>query len=150
MMRGRPLAWILLTSLAPASTGCIALLAEKPIRVGPKPLAGTRWLLQTVDGASVPVDTESTLAFDSSGTISGNGGCNDFTAGVDISGDALLPGALHVEGAPCDAALMALQSRYFAALADTARYEAGDSYLLLLDDQGRQRLGLSRLLPPSP
>ncbi len=121
----------------------------KPTGGGLEELAGTRWLVQTIDGVSVPVYTESVVAFDSSFSISGNGGCNAFAASVEISGRQLRTGVPAVGAGPCGAEVAALQARFFAALEAARSYEPGDAYLVLSDADGHPRLGLSRILPPT-
>ena len=129
--------------------GCIALMADKPTRISADRLTGKRWLVETIDGVSVPVDTESTLHFESATAISGQGGCDAFSASVGILDGEFRAGPLSLLGPQCSPELMALQARYFAALEAARRFEAGDLYLVLFDAEGRQRLGLSLIVPPS-
>lgn len=146
---GPALRVLLVVALALPGSGCMALRSDTPTRISASRLIGKRWLVETIDGVSVPVDTESTLSFDSGIAVSGKGGCNAFTASVEILDGVFRAGPLSLQGAPCSPALMALQARYFAALEAVRRFEAGDLYLLLFDAEGRQRLGLSVILPPS-
>lgn len=140
---------VLLLGSALASSGCIALLGAKPLQLGSEDLAGTRWLVQTIDGVSVPVDTISSLDFDGLSAISGSGGCNRYSATVGISGMELIPGPISIEGPPCRPEVMDVQARFLAALEATRTFALGDSSLSLNDGNGTQRLGLSRV-PPAP
>lgn len=107
------------------------------------PLEGTPWTLQsyTEDGGTVEVAEGVTVTarFDE-GRVYGSAGCNRYTAGYILDGDALTidPAASTLMACPEPAS--SVEAAYLAALARTARYSTDDTTLALVDADGTSLL----------
>src|SRR5262245_18266672 len=102
-------------------------------------LEGTYWLLgEIVNGdATTPVasGTNASLIL-TDGSGGGSGGCNQFVASYELSGDSLSFGEIASTLMACDDATMALEDQYFAALGLVAGYAIDGSALTLTDADG--------------
>jgi heat shock protein HslJ len=86
------------------------------------------WRLIALNGQS-PAPVVVTLAFPAPGQLAGQGPCNRYSGAYAGDGAAFRPGALASTEMACDA--LALEGRYFAALARVDRREqAGDRMVL--------------------
>jgi putative lipoprotein len=111
-------------------------IAETGEKAGRSPLAGTEWMLTTLNGKDVDPAIGSSLGFDEEGGAHGHGGCNRFRGGVTVKGDTLKFGNLASTMMACEEAKSQQEFAFHEALGKTAsfRIEAGD--LVLLDGQG--------------
>ncbi len=111
-------------------------IAETGENPGKSPLAGTEWILTTLNGKDVDPAIGSSLGFDEEGNAHGNGGCNRFRGGVTVKGDTLKFGNLASTMMACEEAKSQQEFAFHEALGKTAtfRIDAGD--LVLLDGQG--------------
>ncbi len=105
-----------------------------------QPLEGTLWELTAyvgAHGASLPVvlPLRATARF-ASGTLSGNGGCNDYHASYTLDGAELTIGALATTLKACPPVQMAVESGYFAALGKVASFVISGTTLQLKDAAG--------------
>jgi heat shock protein HslJ len=102
----------------------------------PDTLAGTQWVLSTLNG-NAPVDgAQVTLNFGEDGRATGSDGCNRFFGPYTIEKDALTFGPTAGTLMTCPPALMA-QSRDFArALGATKTFALQGGALVLMDDAG--------------
>jgi len=141
----RSLLRLTLLALALSGTGCVALLGKNTSAVGAAALIGSTWMTLTVDDVSVPVDVESTLTFPSESRITGNGGCNSFSASLGVAANELDVGPISRERRVCAPEVMAAESRFLAALQTVRSFRGTDLFLYLSDESGRQRLSLSRV-----
>ncbi|HYR06659.1 MAG TPA: META domain-containing protein, partial [Longimicrobium sp.] len=103
-----------------------ALGAAVPLQAqAPSPLAGTSWRLVELNGERVvPGGTALTLQFAANEpSVSGYGGCNQFSGPYAQNGASLQLGPLASTRRACeDPALNTQETAYFQALESTTRY----------------------------
>ena len=143
---------ILLGALAAiAVIACIALVAVWLInRDGGEaadPLAGTHWQVQSYydaasGGMASPLaDTQLTAEFTGGetageGVVGGSAGCNNYTAGYTVDGDALSVGEAAATMMFCDG-LMDQEGAFLAAMQSASSFELETEQLRILGDQGQ-------------
>ena len=124
-------AGLLVAALAPAAG------AQSP---APNQLAGTDWLLGSVEGTPVVSGTNATLLF-AEQEVGGNGGCNRFFTDYTTDGvSALSFGPIGSTRMACDEATNALEQSYFTALGAVTGYTLGDGTLELTNATGEAEL----------
>jgi heat shock protein HslJ len=103
------------------------------------PLEGTAWTL--VSGVDVPDDAVPTLTLADDKAF-GFGGCNRFTGGYELDGDALTLGPLAATMMACEEPKMAAEQTYLPALeaVDAWAIEGGE---LVLSSGGEETLRFS-------
>jgi heat shock protein HslJ len=110
--------------------------AERELRgCGGEPrslLTGAAWRVAEVAGDPVPDDVEITLAFGDEGRLTGNGGCNRYSASYSLTGESLAIGLPAATKMACPEPRMGLEQAFFALLGDVVRFELGPSGALLL------------------
>ncbi len=99
-------------------------------------LAGTPWLLATLDGYPPVTGSQVTLNFDASGRVSGTDGCNRFFGPYTVDGNALTFGPLAGTMMACPPEIMTQASAFSKALAGTKTFAIADSVLTLSDAGG--------------
>ncbi len=104
------------------------------------PLEGTAWQLASYvgpEGTEVPVPkgVAATATFEG-GTVSGNGGCNQYTGSYTVDGDALTIGPVASTRMACAGPGGTLEDLYFVALGQVASYTIDDVTLLLENADG--------------
>lgn len=134
-------------AIALSGTACTALLGKDTSAIAPLALVGSTWMTMTVEGVSVPVDVESTLTFPDESRIAGNGGCNPFSATLEVAANELDIGPISRGRRVCTPEVMATESSYLAALQIVTSFRATELFLYLSDESGRQRISLSRVPP---
>jgi heat shock protein HslJ len=95
-------------------------------------LAGTNWVLSSLDGDLPLPDTTATLQFGADGTVSGSDGCNQFSSTYAQEGSSLTiaqPAASTMMA--CQADVMSQAEAYMAALARTTTFSANQRQLTL-------------------
>lgn len=114
-MRRAPRVLLSVLAALPLVIGAPAL-AQSP---SPVPVLDVEWTLTQLDGEAVPADPAITATFDSSGSLSGSGGCNDYSA-TWSSGDGvvLTVTSLLATFKACSAEVDARESRYFELIED--------------------------------
>jgi len=93
------------------------------------PLSGTRWevvnynngsggVVSLIDGTRIPLD------FGAGGQLSGNGGCNDFSAAYQVNGDGITIGRPSVTSMFCaePEGVMDQETKFLAALQSAATF----------------------------
>lgn len=99
-------------------------------------LEGTDWQWNdALPGAPVS-------ALFSNGVISGSGGCNDYTGGYQVAGQALTVDSLATTGLLCDDAVMAQEAVYLADLQGALGYEITGASLRIFGVVGDQSVEL--------
>ena len=101
---------------------------------GSEPLAGTSWRLVELNGQRVAPGGEAlTLQFAADGSsVSGYGGCNQFSGPYTQNGASLQLGPLASTRRACeDPALNTQETAYFQALESTTRYSIERGHLVL-------------------
>lgn len=118
-------------------------IAESPTAAGAgaaTDLAGTVWeafLLNDGKGALVNVmDVAVTASFAADGTVSGSGGCNEYTAPYTVTAGVIQFGPLTATKKTCSepAGVMAQETQYFAALASAVSYQLQADELLEMEN----------------
>lgn len=104
------------------------------------PFEGTAWRLDGIaTGAdavsSVLAGTEVTALFED-GQVSGSGGCNTYTGGYTVDGQAIAVTDLASTKMACEPEVSAQEAAYLEALGRAAWSEIGGSTLTLLDAEG--------------
>lgn len=99
-------------------------------------LAGTQWVLQTLNGAPALEGAPATLNFGDDGRVTGADGCNRFFGPYQAEGDALIFSQLGGTLMACPPDVMEQSRDFTRALMSTKTFSiAGDS-LTLLDESG--------------
>jgi heat shock protein HslJ len=104
-------------------------------------LAGTSWIVEQIDGSDV-VDRAPTVAFDTSGRVSGGASCNRYTARAAGSGETLRIEQAAMTKMACSSPVMEQERRFLAALGAVTESRRDGGRLLLVDRDGRVRLRL--------
>jgi heat shock protein HslJ len=145
VLRTRAVSCSTLLAFALSATACAALLGKDESAIGSLALTGSTWMTMTVDGVSVPVDVMSTLTFPSDTKITGNGGCNPFSASLGVAANELDVGPISRAKRVCGPEVMAAESRFLDALQTVRSFHGTDLFLYLSDEYGTQRVSLSRV-----
>jgi heat shock protein HslJ len=103
-------------------------------------LAGSAWIVTGYNNGqqavvSVMTGTELTANFGADGNLSGNGGCNTYTASYTVDGNKISIGPAATTRMACEQAVMDQEQQYLAALATAATYQmSGDKLELRTAD----------------
>lgn len=109
--------------------------------VAGNPLAGTGWSLSSFEPGRVPLPgTTITLAFDDSGAVSGNSGCNSYSGGYTVSGSSLSIGPLISTQMACEPDVMDQEQLYLNALQGAASFDLPGGQLVIFDAGGQEIL----------
>jgi heat shock protein HslJ len=103
-------------------------------------LEGTSWILTSIEGLAPVPGSTITAAFAATGQVGGSGGCNSYSAGYAVDGDALTIEPPVSTLMACEEPLMQQESDYLAALSATASYSVLAETLTLKDSSGAPRL----------
>jgi heat shock protein HslJ len=122
------------------------LVQQVTIQVEPRdPLANTSWQLASMYVGQVPLPgTSVTLSFGADGTLSGNGGCNDYSGNYSVDGNILSIGRVTTTRQSCGEDVDAQEGTYLTALQTAATYELIGSQLVIYDSTGQEVLRLNR------
>jgi heat shock protein HslJ len=110
------------------------------------PLAGTSWTATGINNGQQAVvspasGTTITAQFSADGQMSGNGGCNDYSATFTAVDGSIAIGPVAATQKACDAAVMDQESQYFAALANAHSFEIqGGTTLTIRDASGAMQV----------
>ena len=104
---------------------------------GAASLEGATWTLSADTDLGVPLDDVDVTALFTDGRVAGTSGCNRYTGGYTLDGDALTisPGMAATMMA-CPAPQMAVEQAYLAALAEVAAWSVDGTTLTLADTAG--------------
>ena len=127
--------------------------AVPPTAVPPtvNPLAGTHWNVVNFNNGKGAVTTKIegttiTLQFDTAGQVSGNSGCNTYSASYRVSGNALSieppSGTLTVCETP--EGVMGQEAQFLAALQNSATFDISGSTLTIRDAGGAMQVVATR------
>jgi len=100
-------------------------------------LEGTTWNLTSIPSAEIPGDAAANALFQD-GTVSGNGGCNNYSGTYETSGPELTIGPLASTMMACPSPQMELESAFLAAMGETASYAIEGEELVLSDVGGAE------------
>jgi heat shock protein HslJ len=128
-----------------ASRVILSVLASIPLMVSapalaqspsPVPVLDVEWTLTHLDGEAVPADPAITATFASSGTLSGTGGCNGYSATWTSNGVELGVSDLLATFASCGAEVDARESSYFALIQEAASWSLDGSSITVTTTDG--------------
>jgi heat shock protein HslJ len=102
-------------------------------------LANTSWFVSSLYVNQVPLPGSSLTAFfSSSGSFSGNGGCNTLNGSYTVSGSSISIGPLASTRMSCGPDLDAQEQAYTSALQSASTYAISGSQLMLFDGAGQE------------
>ena len=111
-------------------------------------LVGPTWVAEDIDRRGVIDSLQSVVAFTPEGRAQGQGGCNSFTGGYTVDGDALViggeDGRLATTMMACTPAVMDQERRFLDALARVRFWRLDMGLLFLLDAEDTPILRLWR------
>ena len=107
-------------------------------------LIGTSWLAEEIDGQRALERVESTLSFDSAQRITGQAACNRYFGTLELGEGTIRLRPSGTTRMACAPAVMAQESRFFAALGAVSAFRREADKLVLLDESGRVRVRLAR------
>ncbi len=100
-------------------------------------LAGTQWLLVSLNGAPVVAGSSVSVQFEEGGALVGNAGCNQFGSQYSAENGKLSISPLGMTRMACaDDAVMAQEGAFAAAMESATGYRVVDGRLELLDADG--------------
>jgi len=108
---------------------------------GGKALSVSAWIVLGYNNGkqavvSVMAGTELTANFGADGMLTGNGGCNDYSATYKVDGDKITIGPAVSTKKACEQAVMDQEQQYLAALSTAATYRSDGSKLELRTADG--------------
>lgn len=95
----------------------LAALLASAMTAGADPLTGAPWRVTGLAGLDLPPGVQPTLAFAPEGAVTGHAGCNRYRGRYVRDGAAVTFSALIGTRMACARDVMAVESRFFAALA---------------------------------
>ncbi len=115
-----------------------------------KALPGSAWIVVGYNNGkqavvSTMAGTDLTANFGADGTLTGNGGCNQYTATYKVEGNQISIGPAATTRKACDQAIMDQEQQYLAALATAATYRLDGSRLELRTADGALAADFSRV-----
>ena len=117
--------------IALALAACQSMTPQKQIAR----LAGTSWHAESIRGAAVATDVESTLEIDEQAQVAGVGGCNAYVSDISIESDTIRFSEPSTANVPCGPSQTDQEERFFAALLAVRRSRIERARLLLLDER---------------
>lgn len=101
-------------------------------------LIDATWVLLSLDGEPLALNSEITLTFDADNGVSGNSGCNSYGGGYTLEGDTLTFGALFSTLMACmDESLMEQEQAYLRTLEAVTGYTLQNHTLTLSTSEGQ-------------
>lgn len=97
-----------------------------------------KWVLTSLGGEAPVVESMITLEWDEAGRIAGSGGCNRYSAGVEIADTTLKIGPAVSTRMACEDALMKQEHRFLAALETAGGFKLEKEMLILADETGQE------------
>jgi heat shock protein HslJ len=109
--------------------------------VGSRALPGSAWIVTGYNNGKQAVvstlaGTDLTANFGADGTLSGSGGCNEYSAAYKIDEDKISIGPAATTRKACEQAIMDQETQYLAALSTAATYRVDSSQLELRTADG--------------
>jgi putative lipoprotein len=99
-------------------------------------LAGTGWLVTTINGQAAVADAPPTLAFGVDGTVSGTGGCNQYSGPYETDGGSISIGDLASTLMLCEGAASTQETAFLNALRGATSWRIDETGKLGLDGAG--------------
>jgi heat shock protein HslJ len=117
---------------------------------GANRLAGTSWVLATLDGRGALPQTTAWLRFDEDGRFGGSTGCNSLGGTWKSSGSDLSFGDVATTLIGCPSPVGEQEAAFNAALGEVRSYSIEGGTLTLRDSQGASRMTFEPLTDASP
>jgi heat shock protein HslJ len=104
----------------------------------PATLLHGAWLITEINGKPIIAGSSPGLKFETDGKVNGNGSCNRFFGGYQLSGEGLTVGSVGASMMMCDEALMDQEGQIFKVLKELTGFGiSGDGKLILRTNDGR-------------
>jgi heat shock protein HslJ len=104
----------------------------------PATLLRGAWLITEINGKTIVAGSTPSLSFEADGKVNGDGSCNRFFGGYQLSGEGLTVGNVGASMMMCGEALMEQERQIFAVLKDLAGFGISeDGELILRTKDGR-------------
>lgn len=126
----------ILTAVALASGLAAAACASIAPPALSSDLAGTRWLVQLIDGRPAQA-RQASVEFAPEDRISGSGGCNRFFGVYEAADGAIDVRALGRTEMACESPLMTQENAILAVLESAERYDRQGDRLVITAEDGR-------------
>jgi heat shock protein HslJ len=110
-------------------------MARQNMPAGGIGITGKSWRPAVLGGEQLPVDSGLYVSFAVDGSISGNGGCNNFFGSLEKSDNGLSVGQLGATRMACAKGIMQREQAFLQALQDSTRFESGENRLQLLNSR---------------
>lgn len=110
----------------------------------PNPLLDVLWTVTSIGGDPVLPQTDLSFSIAADHRAGGNGGCNSYFTEASLATPPLSFSPVAGTRMACEPAVMAQETRFFAALAATAGYDLAGDTLKLVDAAGVPLVGLIR------
>lgn len=107
----------------------------------------TELTVVSIDGAAPPAGVVVTATFGSDGTVSGTGGCNQYSAGYELDGGSIAIGPPRSTKMACEYDQMQTEFAYLSGLEASTSWSADASGLTLTSDDGGEIVFSTGLLP---
>ncbi|PRX05968.1 UNVERIFIED_ORG: heat shock protein HslJ [Martelella mediterranea] len=108
-------------------------------------LSGPEWTVSDIGSEALPDENAVTLEIDAEGRISGSAGCNRYMGAIKPGGEGGLEiGPLAATEMACDEPLMALERRFFDAIATVDGFDIADNGQLILTSGGEAVIRAAR------
>jgi heat shock protein HslJ len=102
---------------------------------GSASLAGTSWMLASLNGQAPVANTTVTLNF-SANAVSGSDGCNNYSGAYSVDGSNITFGPLRTTLMACPEPIMQQAAAYQQALANAKTFKIEGGQLMLMDGSG--------------
>jgi heat shock protein HslJ len=99
-------------------------------------LAGTSWLVTTIDGQVAVPDAPPTITFGDDGTVNGSGGCNQYSGPYEIDNGSISIGELASTLMLCEGAIGTRETAFLNALRGATSWRIDETGKLGLDGAG--------------
>jgi heat shock protein HslJ len=107
-------------------------------------LRGAEWVVEDIAGTGLIDSSRVTMAFGRDGGLYGTGGCNRYTGGIEIGGEAVTVGPVAATMMACAEALMVQERRFFEALERIDGFDIDETGALKLLSVGQPVLTARR------
>ena len=109
------------------------------------PLVNTSWAVSSMYINQVPLpNTSLTAFFDAANSVSGSGGCNNYTSPYSVSGNAISIGPVQATNATCNPDTDSQEQVYINAMQSATTYQLVGSQLVLYDGTGQEVVRYNR------
>lgn len=99
-------------------------------------IGGTSWTVVSINGAPTAPDARPTMVFEVDGSLSGSGGCNQYSGSFRTDGDRITVRDLASTMMACEAPLMAREQAFSAALGGATSWSLTEQGSLRLEGAG--------------